>query len=157
MPTYPAAATAVQGPLPYPPKPCDKATWPPGEWHDEPDVMAWTDEVTGLHCAILRQSRSGVLNGYVAVPPGSPLDGRDYDTIDTEVSCHGGLTYSNRSSEGLWWFGFDCHHLGDFAPGDKDRWDHDEIYCPVLYVRRQCAKLAAGLAAIAAATGGDAD
>jgi hypothetical protein len=36
--------------------------------------------------------------------------------------CHGGLTYSEHRNpaigkdDGLWWFGFDCAHCGDFQP-----------------------------------------
>ena len=44
--------------------------------------------------------------------------------LDAVFDVHGGLTYSGgssdypASSDGLWWFGFDCGHAGD-APSDE--------------------------------------
>ena len=35
-------------PAPFRPKAVDRTGWPRGEWDDEPDFEAWTDERTGL-------------------------------------------------------------------------------------------------------------
>lgn len=85
------------------------------------------------------------------------------------LSAHGGLTYSDLCQEDeppfgvchipepgqpdhVWWFGFDTAHSGDLAPGDSlwqrfgfRKW---ETYRDLAYVQRQCAALAAQLAAI---------
>jgi hypothetical protein len=108
------------------------ADWPSGPWDDEPDKAVWVDEATGLDCMIHR-NRIGALCGYVGVGPDHPLHGQDRDDMDVEV--HGGLTYSARCQEDapendglchvpepgrpddVWWFGFDCLHLLDTAPG----------------------------------------
>lgn len=47
-------------------------------------------------------------------------------SLDVVFDVHGGLTYSGGSesypvaSDGLWWFGYDCGHVGDApAPGSR--------------------------------------
>jgi len=59
-------------------KQVDRSDWAKGPWDNEPDVLEWSDEVTGLDCAILRMPWNGALNGYVAVPEGHPLHGKGY-------------------------------------------------------------------------------
>ena len=55
--------------------------------------------------------------GYVAVPVGHKLYGVEYD--DADVDVHGGLTFAGGNGKypveaaDLWWFGYDCAHLGD--------------------------------------------
>lgn len=86
------------------------------------------------------------------------------------VDVHGGITYADGCdddpTEGvchlpepgepdhLWWFGFDCAHYCDLRPaapllpGFTD--DHDDLsltYRTLDYVRSECARLAAQLAA----------
>jgi len=93
------------------------------------------------------------------------------------ISVHGGLTYANGCDSGdeatnichlpapgaaddVWWFGFDCHHAWDFAPGtratmaqagipDSGGWgDPEDVYRDVAYVKAAVADLARQLAAI---------
>lgn len=135
----------------------DKAGWPHGPWNNEPDKIQWQDEATGLPCLIVR-GPSGALCGYVGVPEGHPLHGRDYDDVDIDV--HGGLSFASacqadtpedhgvchRPSPGepdhVWWLGFDCAHAGDFCPRhDRLRFQGDE-YRDVAYVRQECQSLA---------------
>jgi hypothetical protein len=63
-------------------------------------------------------------NGYVCIPEGHPCYRMDYDAIHDQfdISVHGGLTFSDPSSElkwgeipeGEWWIvGFDTAHYGD--------------------------------------------
>jgi hypothetical protein len=111
----------------------DKSRWGPGPWQDEPDKIVWVDILTGLDCMIHR-NRLGALCGYVGVGPSHPDHGRAYYELD-DIDVHGGLTYSDRCdpdatpehgichvpAEGrpadVWWFGFDCGHAFDIAPG----------------------------------------
>lgn len=73
----------------------------------------------GFRCVVVGHSM-GHRCGYLAIPQGHTLYGKDYDDIYVEV--HGGLTYSNESDEynypvetdeKVWWIGFDCGHFGD--------------------------------------------
>ena len=63
-------------------------------------------------------------NGYVLIPKGHPLHGKDYDEIS--VSVHGGLTFAqlvdeefisvwglDEEDEGCWCVGFDTVHWQD--------------------------------------------
>lgn len=49
----------------------------------------------------------------------------------------------------VWWFGFDCSHCNDMAPG-YDSGRSRGIYRTLAYVEQQCASLAAQLARISA-------
>ena len=73
----------------------------------------------GLRCVVVFGDL-GHRCGYVGVPKGNPLHGKDYfDPALAGVECHGGLTYSGGrnypvlNDDGLWWFGFDCDHAWD--------------------------------------------
>lgn len=113
----------------------DKSEWPRGEWDDEPDKIQWPDAETGLPCLIHR-NRCGALCGYVGVAPGHPMYAVKYnDGAEDLLDVHGSLSYSafcqdtNCEETGvchvveegeekkIWWFGFDCHHAWDIAPG----------------------------------------
>ena len=82
----------------------------------------------GLKCAVSQAHEYGHLCGYVRVPPGHPLYGKDYDGIPVEV--HGGVTFAEQEpcahEDGQgWWFGFDCgHSLTDvlYDPQAKIPW-----------------------------------
>src|SRR5438105_1894678 len=106
----------------------DKSKWPDGPWKSEPDRVDF--EHAGFPCLMLRGQSHGAWCGYVAVPPGHPLHGKDYnDEALGETDVHGGLTYASACSghichvpeagepADVWWFGFDCIHAGDLAPG----------------------------------------
>lgn len=112
----------------------DRSDWGPGPWDGEPDKVYWTDEATGFPCIASRGNpRFGNWCGYVAVEPGHPLHGKDYEAPDVDV--HGGLTYAASCSEDepetvavchvpepgrpadVWWFGFDAGHAWDVSPG----------------------------------------
>lgn len=152
----------------------DRTHWPPGPWNDEPDREEWKTK-TGLPGLIVRNGLGG-LCGYVAVPPGHPLHGKDYDAPDVRV--HGGLTFAAGCREdgpichkpapgepdNVWWFGFDCVHSGDWAPpsyppgllGSRDRalpapagspWPAD-VYRDLAYVRAEVESLAGQLSAV---------
>jgi len=80
-----------------------------------------------LKCIVIGFS-TGQRCGYVGVPKGHRLYGKDYtDLYDFEeekgdyIEVHGGLTFSQKSDrpsyplndENTWWFGFDTAHYGD--------------------------------------------
>ena len=68
----------------------------------------------------------------------------------SEVSVHGGMTYSG-PAEGRWWFGFDCAHAGDLCPGHgaRDIWPlTGELYRDLPYVRGEVQSLARQLKAV---------
>lgn len=158
---------------------CDRSEWGPGAWDGEPDKVQWKDDATGLACLANRNHHSGNWCGYVGVPPGHPLHGKGYDDVkigeDGYPDVHGGLTFAEECGEAdapcrgichipepgepehLWWFGFDCHHGMDFAPGSaafaRSRgWDEDDRkrYRPLAYVKAECTSLAAQIATVTA-------
>lgn len=148
----------------------DLERWGDGPWVNEPDKIQWVDDATGLDCLIHRHPSSGHLCGYVGVLEGHPAFEKEYDQPDVDV--HGGLTYSNFCQktecedsgichvpyEGrphrVWWLGFDCAHSGDYSPISErfrlEPWytGMHETYRDVEYVKAECAKLAAQLAAM---------
>ena len=107
--------------------PVDRTGWPPGPWDLEGDREEWVDPITGLQC-LAKRNRMGTWCGYVAVPPGHPWHGSDYNDLD--VNVHGGLNYADSCDPGngichvapagqeddLWWLGFDCAHFMDLVP-----------------------------------------
>lgn len=140
----------------------NKAQWGDGPWIDEPDKVQWIDEETGLDCLIVRNQIGG-LCGYVGVPPEHPFHGTDYEHV--EVYVHGGLTYAASCQSGdestnvchipevgrpdnVWWFGFDCAHAFDFAPGAHFPPMRDEVYRDIGYVKAEIRSLAVQLAEI---------
>lgn len=97
---------------------------------------------------------------------------------ESKLDVHGGITFSGAchgpichvpkpgESPDTWWFGFDTAHSGDASPGllrfraDQRRpmissWDGQltsdpfgETYKPLSYIKAECARLAAQLAAV---------
>lgn len=143
--------TRVNGRLAY-----HDVVLPDGPWHSEPDRVEF--ESDGFSCLLLRNSS---WCGYVAVPPGHPWHGKNYDEVriadDGWPDVHGGLTYSHKcngaichipkpgESDDVWWVGFDCAHSGDLCLYTIARgWDRNhETYRDVEYARRETRKLAA--------------
>jgi hypothetical protein len=143
---------------------------PEGVWQQEPDKVQWVDDATGLDCLIVR-GPAGALCGYVGVPEGHPCFQKEYDDVNVDV--HGGLTFADLCHEGqgegrgichiplagrpdkVWWLGFDCYHLFDFAPmkrcrdyGRGDFGDPQDVYRNIGYVEGQVTHLAAQLASV---------
>lgn len=131
----------------------NKDEWGEGPWQEEPDRLEF--EHAGLPC-LLKRATFGSWCGYAAVPPGHPLHGKRYQDVD-DISVHGGLTYGDAcqgsichapkpgESADVWWFGFDCNHAFDLAPGmpATARWG---IYKDIGYARRETERLAEQLA-----------
>ena len=138
----------------------DRTGWEAGPWDDEPDRVDFHH--AGFACLALRNMTSGHWCGYVGVPSSHPDYKRDYN--DLNVDCHGDLTYGSACDgehichvpqpgepDDLFWFGFDCHHCWDIAPGtlmydkkygfDRGR-DPMSSYRTLAYVRKQIESLA---------------
>ncbi len=135
-----------------------------GEWEHEPDEPEeWVH--AELRCYISRFR--GHLNGYVGIPEGHPLYGKDYDyDAFCELEVHGGVTHSSLGDgkwrpEGSWWIGFDTCHAWDYQPpveesvyqvhmdvtGKAGPSEH-ETYRNWAYVKEQTESLAEQLAAM---------
>jgi len=87
----------------------------------------WTH--AGLNCAVTLTSYGAHRCGYVRVPPGHPLHGKEFmadppNGVDMlEVHC--GINFSEiepcAHDDGTgWWFGFDCGHVGYDRKFDPD-------------------------------------
>lgn len=83
-------------------------------------------------------------------------------TPEIVFDVHGGVTYAGESFQPiqspvktLWFFGFDCAHAGDLSPssqywfGDERSAPNWETYRDVGYVKKECARLADQLRALA--------
>lgn len=104
-----------------------RESWGPGPWQDEPDLVEWRHE-SGLPCLVVR-GPTGAWCGYVGVPGSHPWFGHEYGQHEGLDGAHGGLTFSGPCGghichvarpgepEHVWWFGFDCAHAFDLAPG----------------------------------------
>lgn len=81
-------------------------------YNADPEIL---DEgyVHGYHYCIV--SRGSHPCAYVEIPKDHPCYGLNYEKI--EVSCHGGLTYSEKGIGPLFpdafWIGWDYMHFGD--------------------------------------------
>lgn len=146
----------------------DKKEWLRGEWDNEPDKIQYQEEETGYPCIIRRHASLGFLCGYVGVNKAHPLFGKFYDDANGYIDGpHGGLTFSDKCQKSdsnheichivekeedgnIWWFGFDCGHSCDFAPGMASdlirigayRSHINEIYRNIEYVKSEIQSLA---------------
>lgn len=70
---------------------------------------------------------------------------------DCYFNVHGGITFADgrgdypAKSAGLWWFGFDCAHLGDAT---KHSLFEGDVFRDEAYVEAECEALAEQLAAL---------
>lgn len=126
------------------------------KWRIEPNHVDF--EAHGLKCAMRRAGR-GQWCGYVGVPTSHYLHGAHHDnSIVCDIEVHGGLTWSDGTPAnapfpqgGLWWFGFDCAHMGDVTPYDAEQDNFccfDSVYRDQEYVMNECHKLAEQLSKI---------
>lgn len=127
-------------------------------WKNEPDHAEF--EHAGFPCMIHR-GPLGAWCGYVAVPPGHTMHGKDMGDI-TGVDVHGGITYADACQgeichvpkpgepDDVWWIGFDCSHAFDLVPRML-KYGHAPgvIYRDQAYVEAETRNLADQLRALA--------
>ena len=113
------------------------------QWESEPDHVE-------MECMVIqRHPTSKHLCGYVGIGSGNSLYGLDTNAVYAAagLDVHGGVTYAedhapNSEQEGLWWFGFDCAHLGDHIPNlTTSNWQGD-VYRDMEFVKQECISLA---------------
>jgi hypothetical protein len=149
-----------------------KSEWGEGPWQQEPDQEQWPDEATGLPCLVRRNEWFGYLCGYVGVPKGHPWYRVYFPEVDADVDysdfCHKGPeghvichVPEPGESDRVWWLGFNCGHITDVQPaldallgllGANNphlaiRSFMHQSYKPVGFVKAECARLAAQIAA----------
>jgi hypothetical protein len=142
-----------------------------GDWHVDPDRIAWTDPTTDYPC-VIRLERSGQLAGYVGIPSDHWLWGYQQDAIPPDVVAdvaelgyaapsdqHGPALRSARRVAGkacvgqLWWFGTACNRICDVIPNDAKhgrdglRLGVKQTYLDVHSLHAVCTALAAALKA----------
>ena len=141
----------------------DKSDWGPGPWQDEPDKVAWVDPDTGLDCMAKRHERLG--DPYLRAEAERHPHG-DRAWLLKRLERQGGMAFEEwvedqrphrvchvpppGQPEEVWWFGFDCAHLGDHSPGVNGSFPSpaDDEYRSLFYVERRVAELACQLAEI---------
>jgi len=85
---------------------------------------------------------------YVKVPKHHPFSFHEYSEIESEISVHGGLSYSGeRGEHNGWWFGWDYAHYEDYQAillieMDGKKWTTQEIVDECLDVISQFKALA---------------
>ena len=111
----------------------------------------------GLRCVVIMRRR-GHRCGYVGIPKGHKFHGIDYFNESIEhFDVHGGITYSEdgdgvypvENEDNLWWFGYDCDHLGDALDTSVMSEEERKRYIPgdgvvrsLDYCVEECKKLA---------------
>lgn len=162
----------------------DKSEWGHGPWQDEPDKAQWQDEATGLPCLIVRNHGGALCGyvgvpdthpwhgkGYSNCVTGCGADWCEHSP-DSQTNVHGGLTFASACAkkgdesenichipdpgepDNVWWFGFDCAHCNDLAPGyesrNRDRgWPMlDGKYRDIDYVKAEIRGLAQQLVSV---------
>lgn len=110
----------------------DRSGWKAGPWDGEPDRVVWADPLTGYDCLTRRNDHLGNWCGYVGVEPGHPRHGASTDAM-ADFDVHGDINFAEPCDDDtergichvpepgradhVWWFGFDCAHFMDLAPG----------------------------------------
>ena len=105
----------------------DKSDWGEGPWQTEHDRVDFVSH--GFAAFIRRHERHGYWCGYVGVPREHPLYGKHWRDACDDFQAHRGVNYSAKCRppvchvpppgmpDDVWWFGFDCGHMFDLAPG----------------------------------------
>lgn len=66
----------------------------------------------------------------------------DICSISTAIDVHGGITYSDKGEDGLWYFGFDCGHSENYMPNYPAQFRmEDSIYRTKEFVINECHRL----------------
>ena len=107
--------------------------------------VSYYEQIPQITKDMTEQVTLGVKSPILAVTAGCGADNDNSlrRSLDVIIGVHGGLTYAGKADgypikllEPGWWFGYDCNHYRDEAPGGQ----------PNLYCREQCESLAKQLA-----------
>lgn len=109
-----------------------RSRWGAGPWQDEPDRIEWRSPTLPGLALMAARGRAGAWCGYVGVPEGHPLFRVSASVADRLLMAHESLNFSESSQVDadhtgdfllpraepwlVWWLGFDCAHLFQFAP-----------------------------------------
>ena len=89
---------------------------------------------------------------YIEIPKDNPFYLLDYDKLEDDITCHGGLTYSGTLDHiyndlSRWFIGWDYAHASDYqgynalfnftASQKEKKWTTEEIYEEVIDVIKQ--------------------
>lgn len=151
----------------------EKDNWGDGPWQTEPDRVLWRHN--GIVCLALRHVRWGNWCAYVGVGPDHPYHRHSESDVPEAVqeAAHGGLTFAGEcmdddrpmrervchvpepgEADELWWFGFDCAHGFDLAPGmvafEREHGFPEppsgyKTYKPLPWVKERITEMAEGL------------
>lgn len=106
----------------------NKKSFPPGEWHKEPDLSRWIHN--GMDCLAIRDMSLGVWRGFVGVDKQHFFYKKSIENVlSTEVGmdllfdiegrlCSAGrlpFRYKEYTSN-LWWVGIDTAQGNDYMP-----------------------------------------
>ncbi len=110
----------------------------------------------------------GIINLFTALFDADEIPD-SHAPLTMVLVCHGGLSFSDRIRTWTgWWFGFDCNHAGDYAPGSVEAlracavnmpegpqallsWMQHRDYRTFEYVKSECANLACQISEYGAA------
>lgn len=98
----------------------DKSDWGDGAWQGEPDLVMWRAKTPPHYRCQVSRNYFGSLNGYVAIPPGHPAHGVDFQRVE-HLPSHRGLSFSGWATEQHWVLGFHCGGTFDVQPAMNAR------------------------------------
>ena len=98
----------------------DKSDWGDGAWQTEPDLVMWLAKTVPHYRCQVSRNFFGSLSGYVAIPPGHPAHGVEYERIEW-LPLHRALSFSGRATAEHWVFGFHCGSWRDVQPATNAR------------------------------------
>lgn len=104
---------------------------------------------------VIMNNGSAYRCGYIRIPVGHPLHGKDDDCI---LDCHGGITFAEADvpcdkggADNAWWLGFDAAHYSDAPDPDLDGYQGSSVFSGIFgipgeissvkdqdYVRSEC-------------------
>lgn len=100
--------------------------------------LEFTEEIDGYRLTIWkngtkRSKKYQWRTGYILLPKGHQLEGKDYDQDwADEVVVHGGVTYADWEGD-RWEIGFDCMHARD----NIDTWTLEQVRAQLLRLLEQ--------------------
>lgn len=128
-----------------------RSEWRPGPWVPEPDLVEWHVEDVPL---LIVRGHTGSLCGYIGLPSGHPLWGRDpmrsrgeqWSALPERITAarpSGAVFVSTRRPADCWWLGFSA---GGFCPAaSRDPMPESSEYSAIDEVRARVEALANAL------------